>query len=227
MPTPPLPDVPCVRVGLDYSDSISKFGSRFYLSYTGGALSGADCTALAGTVSSAWSTTVATQVSSSFQLVEVDVLDIATRDGLSGQDETPHAGTNTTGGPCPVQCAINVEFGIARRYRGGKPRIYFPPAPVSAMADPSHWQEGLVTSMNGEIADFFAAIIAGAPAAGSPWKHVSLSFYKGSAGVIYDAGGEGRTDETYRPTANHDDITGYSTKAVIGSQRRRRVSTTY
>jgi len=225
MASPPLPDVPCVRVGLDYSDSASKFGSRFYLSYTGGPLSGDDCAALAATVATQWGATVASQIASAYSLVGVDVLDIATHSGLSGQDTTVHAGGNTGGSAVPVQCAINVEFGIGRRYRGGKPRMYFPPAPSTAMADPSHWVSGLVTSMNGEIGDFFTAVLAGAPAAGAPWKHVSLSFYAGSTGVIYDAGHEGRTDETYRATALHDDITGYSTKAVIGSQRRRRLAT--
>ena len=227
MPVPPLPDVPVVRCALDYSSTSSKFGSRFFLSYTGGGLSGADCSALAQTISDEWGTHIAPQVQDAFNLDQVDVLDIATRSGLSGQSATGSVGTRTAGGPLPVQCSTNVEFGIARRYRGGKPRMYFPPGGASDLYDPSLYASAFVTAMNTAVSAFFAAVLAGAPGAGTPWKHVSLSLYQGTEGVIYDSGHEGRTDPTYKSTATHDDITGYFTKQVVGSQRRRRLSTTY
>src|SRR5271165_6587829 len=123
----PLPDVPCVRCRLDYQDLTSnESGNRFYLSYSGSAPTAANCVTLAGDIASAWNTWFGGLTSQNFALVEVDVLDIASDSGLSGQWAGTYNG-GQTGTPLTLQSAINVEFLIARRYRGCKPRIYLPP----------------------------------------------------------------------------------------------------
>lgn len=222
----PLPDVPCVRVKLDYQD-VSGFdaGSRFFLSYSGSAPTGANCTTLAGDVATAWAANIAPLVTAEWSLKEVDVLDIATNSGFSGQATPSDAGTRT-GPTLPLQCATNVEYNISRRYRGGKPRMFLPPGAEADLVNQSHYDGTYVTAVNTGITAFFAALEALSIGAMGTLAHVNLSYYSGFRNVTNSSGRE-RAVPVYRPTALHDVVSGYSCKALVGSQRRRRTATSY
>jgi len=223
--TPPLPASPCVRVRLIYNEGVGgEGGNRFYLSYSGSAPTGANCTTLAGDIAAAWNSDIAPLVDGAYALEEVDVLDIATDSGLSGQWTGSHAGTKT-GSSLPASAATNVEFGIARRYRGGKPRMYLPPSTSGDLASITSWSNTFVGDVNTGVVAFFAAIAALSVGAMGTLAHVNLSYYKGFTNVANSSGRE-RAVPTYRDAAILDTITGYSTKVIVGSQRRRRTSTT-
>lgn len=222
----PLPDIPCVRVKLDYSNaSVLRAGSRFYLSYSGSAPSGANCATLASDVASEWAGVIAPLVQENFALIEVDVLDIATDSGLSGQ-WTGSNGGSRSGTACPAQCATNVEFGIARRYRGGKPRMYLPPGVNGDQSTDASWSAGFIGTVNTAVAAFFTNLEGLSVGSMGTLAHVNLSYYKGFTNNTTPSGRE-RAIPTYRATALHDNVTGYSCKAEIGSQRRRRTATTF
>lgn len=221
----PLPDVPCVRVRLIYNEGApAESGNRFYLSYTGSAPSGANCATLAGDVAAAFATDLAPLIDGTYALEEVDVLDIATDSGLSGQWTGSHAG-GKTGASLSANAATNVEFGIARRYRGGKPRFYLPPSTSPDLTSVTHWSSTFVGDVSTGVASFFAALEALSVGSMGTLQHVNLSYFKGFTNVTTPSGRE-RAVPTYRATALHDNITGYFAKAVVGSQRRRRTSTT-
>lgn len=221
----PLPDVPCVRARLLYTQSDSyDAGSRFYLSYTGSAPTAANCATLASDIAAAWETSMAGQFTAEWALTEVDVLDIASDTGLSGDWTGSHSGTNG-GTSMPAQSATNCEFQIARRYRGGKPRMFWPPASTAQQADAGHWSSGYISGCGTAIGNFFAAIEALDVGAMGTLQHVNLSYYKGFTNLMNSSGRE-RAVPTYRNTALHDNVTGYAVKALIGSQRRRRNATT-
>jgi len=222
----PLPEVPCVRVRLDYAQSDSYLaGSRFYLSYTGSAPTGANCTTLAGDIETAWAAHIAPLIDVNTALKEIDVLDIATDSGLSGQwtGSTSGGGSGT---PVPGFVATNVEFNIARRYRGGKPRMFLPSADTSNQLDGSHWNSSYITAVNSGMAAFMAAIEALTVGAMGTLAHVNVSYYKGFTNLTNSSGRE-RAVPTYRDTALVDPITGYSCKAVMSTQKRRRTALTY
>jgi hypothetical protein len=226
MTVPPLADVPCVRINLDYTDTDGlKGGSRFFLSYSGSAPSGANCATLATDVHDAWLAHVAGAISLQWHLTEVDVLDIATRSGLSGQWVGDEAALRS-GTALPMNCATNVEFGIARRYRGGKPRMFWPPPVTSDQADGATYNGSFITTMNSAMTAFFGALEALSVGSMGTLTHVNLSYYEGFTNITNSSGRE-RAVPTYRATALHDNVTGYSTKARIGSQKRRRSATTY
>lgn len=223
MTVPPLPDVPCIRVRLSYTSVYStKAGSRFYLSYGGSAPTGANCNTLASDIGSAWATNLAPVVTDHYSLTEVDVIDIATHSGASGSDSTTHAG-GRTGVLLPDQVATNVEFDIARRYRGGKPRMFLPPGEQGDLATAATWTTAFVTAVNSGMAAFMAQIEALSIGAVGALAHVNLSFYNGFTNHTSTSGRE-RAVPTYRSTALHDPVTGYACKVELGSQRRRRVA---
>jgi hypothetical protein len=202
----------------------SEAGSRFYLSFTGGSASHADLNTLAGDIAALWETNIAPIVSEQFTLVEIDVLDITTDSGNSGLWTGSHVGT-LGGSILPDQVATNVEFEISRRYRGGKPRMYLPPADVTKLFDPAHYTTAFVTAVNTAVTTFFGGIAALAVGSLGTLAQVNLSYYAGFTNVT-NSSGRTRAAPKYRDTARLDTVTGYSTKALLSSQRRRRQSTT-
>jgi hypothetical protein len=225
MTQPPLPASPCVRCRLIYTQNDAfEAGSRFYLSYTGSAPSGTDCTTLATDIAGAWLSNIAPLVAIDFSLTEVDVLDITTESGLSGQWNGTNGGGRTGTAP-PSNCATNVEFGIARRYRGGKPRMFLPPGVSADQVDAGHWSSTFLTAVNTGVEAFFNEIAGLTVGTMGTLAHVNLSYYKGFTNIANSSGRE-RAVPTYRPAALLDPIVGYSAKALIGSQRRRRAATT-
>lgn len=226
MTAPPLPESPCLRVRLDYVNADGSFaGSRFYLSYAGAAPTPGNCITLATDIASAWATDIGPIVSDDWALAEIDVLDIASLTGASGQWSGHNTG-GESGTAVPSQCAINVEFGIARRYRGGKPRMFIPGASVGQLQDSAHWTTGFVSSVNTAVGAFFTAVEALSVGAVGALGHVNLSYYSGFKNITNSSGRE-RAVPQYRTAALLDTVESYNTKAIVGSQRRRRTATTY
>lgn len=226
MTVPPLPESPCLRVRLDYEESGSTLaGSRFYLSYGGAAPTAGNCITLAGDIAAAWATHLAPSIHQEYVLSEVDVIDIASHAGASGQWNGSNAGGDTSAA-IPANCCVNIEYNIARRYRGGKPRMFMPPTGTDGMSTQDKWSSTYVNSVSTAVAAFFTQIEALSIGAMGALAHVNLSYYSGFTNVT-NSSGRTRAVPKYRDTALVDSISGYAAKAVIGSQRRRRTATTY
>lgn len=215
-----------MRVRLDYTNSDTFLaGSRFFLSYSGAAPTGGNCATIAADIATAWGTHLASLVNGDWSLTEVDVLDIASDSGASSETTVDVVGT-LTGSNLPSQCATNVEYDIARRYRGGKPRMFLPAPTQGQLADVGHYSTGFVGDVNTGVAGFFTEIEALSVGAVGVLAHVNLSYYKGFTNIINSSGRE-RAVPTYRDSALLDTVNGYSCKALIGSQKRRRNAVTY
>ena len=226
MTTPPLPASPCLKVNLDYTQSDGyEGGSRFYLGYSGSAPTGANCITLAGDIEAAWLAHLAPLINPAWALTEVDVLDIASNSGFSGQWTGNEAGTRS-GTEWPSQVATNVEFNIARRYRGGKPRMFLPPGNQADGLDAGHWSTTFIDEVNTGIAGFFTAVEALTVGSLDALSHVNLSYYAGFTNVT-NSSGRTRAAPKYRAAALLDVVSGYSCKGVMGSQKRRRTAATY
>lgn len=227
MPSPPLPDVSCVRVNMTWNEGgVGEGGQRFYLSYSGSAPSGTDCTTLASDIADAANTSLVPLTCSNVALNEVDVLDITTRSGSSGQWQGSYEGTRS-GTELPVQVAVVVEFNIARRYRGGKPRMFLYAGAQSDLQTDAQWHASYTDGVSIDVGDFFAAIGALSVGSMGTLKHVNLSYYDGWNTSTPPWRGPGyKYPPKYRATALHDDVEGYAAKGRLGSQKRRRSSTT-
>lgn len=221
----PLPASPCMRVRLDYKNiDGSQAGSRFFISYAGSAPSAANCNTIATDIANAWNTYLAQLVSSIWTNTEVDVQDIATHTGNFGTAAVSNPGTAGSAAP-PANCATNVEFDISRRYRGGKPRMFLPPTDTSHLADNAHWAAAFVTSVNTQMGLFSGAIQGISVGSVGALAMVNVSYYQGFTNIT-NSSGRTYAAPKYRPTALVDTITAFSCKSLIGSQRRRRASST-
>lgn len=202
-----------------------EWGNRIYLSYSGSAPTAANCATLASDVASAWASHISPLVNPSQALEEVDVLDIATLSGLSGQWTGTNAGSEGSGTNLPVQCASNIEFNIERRYRGGKPRIYLPPPSSGVQVSAAKWTNTFVTDLNNGFGAFITELNGLSIGAMGTLAHVNVSYYQGYTNVEIP-GSRAYAQPKYRDIALIDSIVGYSAKAEISSQRRRRTATT-
>jgi len=227
MTTPPLPETPTMRIRLDYTNSAGQdLGSRFFLKYAGSAPSGDNCTAIAAAIAAAWQTHLDGHVQENYALTEVDVLDIASYDGLSGQWTGSYPGTDDSTA-LPDTVAVNIEFGIARRYRGGKPRMFLPPPGADSLENDYQWSTTFIENLTTDWDAFITAVEAIDVGAVGALTHVNVSYYSGFTNVE-NTSGRMRAAPKYRtPSALVDTITGYFPKTLIGSQRKRRKSTTY
>lgn len=222
----PLPASPCLRVRLDYTqiDGL-KAGSRLFFQYSGTAPTAANCATFATDVATAWGANMNGLVPAAWGLTEVDVLDIATNSGKFGNWEGNQTGTRS-GDSLPANCAMNVEYNIGRRYRGGKPRAFVPAGVMTDLVNQSSWSGGFVSAFEAGWSGLISAIEALTVGGMTGITHVNLSYYKGFTNITNSSGRE-RAVPTYRDTALLDTITGYSAKVTVGSQRRRRTSTNY
>lgn len=221
----PLAEKPCIRVHLTYKqgdDSVG--GNRLYFAYGGGSPTGQNCIAIATGISAAWGSHLAPIVGNYFTLEEVDVIDIASDTGLSGQWTGAIIG-GMGGAAFASMVATNIEFNIARRYRGGKPRIFLPAPDGSAAKDGGHFNTGFVTTASAAMAAFIAEVEALNVGAVGTLSHVNLSYYKGFTNITNSSGREQAVPK-YRPQALVDTVTGYACKDVMGCQKRRRTATT-
>jgi hypothetical protein len=224
-PVPP-PESPALRVRLGYTNEDGfDAGSRFFLGYSGSAPSSGNLVTLAGDIATAWATDLAPLINTGWTLTEVDIIDIATDTGASGTATVSHEGT-AGGGNVPAQAATNVEFDIARRYRGGKPRMFLPPPGETALDTAATWSSSFVTEAESAIPAFFTAVEALSVGSLGALTHVNLSYYSGFTNVT-NSSGRTRAAPKYRTAALVDTVTGYAVKSLMGSQRRRRRATTY
>lgn len=226
MTQPPLPASNCVRCKLDYTQTDNVLGgSRFYLAFTGTAPTAANCSTLASHIATAWGNELASLVHQSWTLTEVDVQDISSLTGASG-NWTGSSGGSESGAECPANAAQNIEFGITRRYRGGKPRMYLPPSGAANLQDASHWTSAQQSALQTNIAAFFAAITGTAVGGMGTMSHVNLSYYSGFKNIT-NSSGRTRAVPQYRDTALVDPVTNYIVRTLVGSQRRRRSAVSY
>lgn len=201
-------------------------GSRFYIGYAGSAPTAANCVTLAGDIATAWNSNLAAVVYANISLQEVDVQDITTHTGAFGSATVDHPGT-MAGGTLIANAATNVEFDIAQRYRGGKPRMFLPPPDDTALVSLDKWTSAFITNVNTGMAAFMSAIEGLTVGSMGTLTHVVLSYYSGFTNVT-NSSGRTRAAPKYRtPNALVYPVSGYACKAVVGSQRRRRTATTY
>jgi hypothetical protein len=222
----PNPPGPTLQVRLVYALSDGEGGNRFYVTFTGSRPTGTQCASIASAIATAWGTDLQPMCSGNTALIEVDVLDITDNMGASGQAIVSLDGSRSGTGLL-TQAAVNTEYDIGRRYRGGKPRVYFPGGVETDLLNQSQFSSSFVTAMNTAWSNFFTAVTSITEGSTVLAEHVNLSFYHGFTNVT-NTSGRTRAAPTYRApgTVVADNVVGYATKVKVSSQRRRREATT-
>jgi hypothetical protein len=227
MPTPaPQPGV--LRVELVYGLTSNQLGStRWFYSYTGGPPTDSNLNTLAADIGTLFGSNLAGLMSSDYAVEAVNVTDLSSSTAAVGSSTSAVAGTRS-GAPPTVDAVLLANSTIARRYRGGRPRIYFPfgcDSDLNSARD--SWSSTLVNAFNSDWVSFNVAVIASTGIGCTLVAHVNISAYSGFASVQNPVTKRWKNIPTPRPVAITPDVIITTTaRALISQQKRRRSSTT-
>ena len=194
--------------------------NSFYLNVPGG-YSAADANALAQDIFNEWGATFMPAKVNVCTLDSVEVVDLTSNTGAVGF----HTGTVNGGNvsaPLPAATAAIFEFHIARRYRGGKPKLFMSGYGINQITDAQSWVAGFTAARVGEWVAFIAALIAGAPAGATPIGQANVSYFQGFNVVISPTTGRARNVPKLRVGGPvFDPIESITVKPTFGFQKRR------
>jgi hypothetical protein len=215
-PLPPVSKV--VRVDYHWSQTGgSRIQARDFFQYT---------VALSATDAATWATAIAnalktftTNYSNTLDSVQIELTDLTS----TTAPQVVQAAAQTGGSadpPLPAGTAMVVSKHIARRYRGGHPRLYTPGHAQTELHDPRTWTAGALTGTKTVYDAMIASIISGAPMALGTVTHVNVSYYSGFTNHTYPSG-RVKPIPNLRVTPVVDAIIATTVNPIVANQRRR------
>lgn len=218
----PLPLVPGVlKARLLFTvGSDTTVGTGLFFRYTGGAPSNSDAVSLATDILTAAAAEFPALMFTEDALTGVDVQDLSSDTSGDGEALGSHAGT-LAGGTIPASAAFLVNHAISRRYRGGRPRSYFPFGAQSELQTGQTWASAFVASVTSAFDAFLASCIGATGGSTEISNHVNVSYYSGFTSVENPITHRWRNVPTLRTDPVVDLITGSVGSVRVSSQRRR------
>lgn len=197
---------------------------RFYLGYSGGAPDATDCAAFCADVHSAFDSHLAALLYTGSQVDQIKVTDIASDTGAQAFINIADNGTRS-GGALPAGTAAVSSYRIARRYRGGKPRSYWPFGVDSDLADRGDWTSGFVSATTTGVTAFFAALAGASSGSTTISGQINVSYFQGY--LPPTVAPNNRAKNNVKPRVGGpitDAILGWTTNPRPASQRRRNLN---
>lgn len=219
---PALPDVPgVVKVQHRFNDGLDTAAiCREYFRYTGGPPSAGDALTLATAINALFVTDLLGQLGSVNVHTATVVTDLSSDMGGAGEYLSSNTGTRS-GSQFAGGTAVLENKVMLRRYRGGKPRVYWPFFTDTDFLTPQSWLTASLTGLHSALATYYAAVngeTAGTTVLGGL---CNVSYYAGFASVQNPVTKRWRNISTPRATPIVDDIGSYSIHTSPASQRRR------
>jgi hypothetical protein len=218
---PPLPNVPNV-LRADFLWSLSDdtdISTRLFLRYSGGPPSSSDAAALAADIYNPLHI-VDTMWGTDTVLTGCRVTDLSSSTGGQGEHTQSTEG-GRAGGELPAGVCLLANYLINRRYRGGKPRSYWPWMTSDDFFTRRAWAAESVTEAASNLAATFTAIIGLNEGTTTITQHVNVSYYSGFTVVTNPVTGRARNVPTLRNVPVVDQINSFNVSTTPASQRRR------
>lgn len=195
--------------------------SSVHVAYTGTAPTVAEITTFATACGAAWDANMATYMSSAqVSLLQVNVTDLTSDTSAQAEVAAVFPGT-LAGDPLTADTCFVIGYEIARRYRGGHSRGYWPFGIYDSILNPQTWTDAAVTDYTNAFVGMLAAIVADGWSGAGTLSQVNVSYFNGFTVVTSPTTHRARNVPTVRETPLIDPITGVVGRSVIGSQRRR------
>lgn len=217
-PLPPVPGV--IKITLKYDVGTDhNVLNRLFHSFTGGPATQTDIDAFASHVRSSFAANMVSVMNSNISLVETDAEDLSTTSGVLGVDLTAVPGT-LSGAANPAATSVVISRQIARRFRGGHSRIYFPGATNNELTNPETWTSAYVAGVLADFIAFSTDIDTFTSSSLNAVEPVVVSYFLGHTNVLYPSGYY-RAIPTARSSPLVSPVTSYRVNQSVGSQRRR------
>jgi hypothetical protein len=151
----------------------------------------------------------------------VELTDLTTNTGIQERFTSSTAGTRG-GPPLAAGTAVLMPLGISRRYRGGKPRVYWPFGGANDLTDATDWSGTFTTAVQSGVQNWRNAVLTVTSGGCSIDKWVNISQYHGFTAVQNPVTGRWKNVPTPRSVAiAPDDILTFHVGPKPASQRRR------
>ena len=199
----------------------ASVGTTVYFTYTGTAPTDATCVTLAGDIYAAAVTHLVPVLGDENYLTGVDVTDLSSPTSGFGTHAASTVGTRG-GAPLPANAAVLLNMPIARRYRGGKPRGYWPLGVYSDLDSPQLWSSGALSDFNAALSGYFNEVVALSVSGCALQALVSISNYEGFVSSQNPITHRWKNIPTPRAVAIAPDVVlTFYVNTKVGSQRRR------
>lgn len=218
---PALPDVPStLRVAISGQFSNQPWLTRFFIAYAG--------TAPTSTQLGTFNAAVATAINSDLKglmnidttVTLIDTIDLTSPTAAVAATVESIVGTRS-GGVLPSEVSLVSSYKIARRYRGGHPRGYWPFGAQTDLSNARVWLSAFLTTVTTDLGAFFTAVEAAGWSGAGTLSQVNVSYYKGFVNVDGPTG-RARAKSVINPDGPIVDVvTGFTAQPSIGTQRRR------
>jgi hypothetical protein len=194
--------------------------TRFYTSYSGAAPTNAMLLTFDAAIAATWATNVQPLQDNQTELTQIESVDLSS--ATSAVDITSAAVIGTRGASeLPGQVCMVISYEIARRYRGGHPRGYWPMGVQGDLQNTRLWTAAFTAEVLEAMQDFQADVFAAGWAGAGTLAQVNVSYYSGFHVVTNPITGRARNVPLVRVTPVQDPVTALTPRAYIGTQRRR------
>jgi len=193
--------------------------NRFFIQYTGTAPTDLQLDTFSAAVGTAWNTDLAPFFKSTYALVEVETTDLSSSTAARGASNPLVTGSRA-GGELSAGAAVVIQLHVARRYRGGHPRLYLMAFTQTDLATTSSWLTASVNALESAYASFIAAVVSAPWTGATLTEQVNVSYFEGFTNHTYPSG-RVRAIPTLRGTPVVDTITLATVNPRPASQRRR------
>jgi hypothetical protein len=219
---PALPNVTDVlRVELKWSiGSDTSIFTRLHFSFAGTGPTPTDCLTIAGDIGTSWVSDLKPLVFTGNELTSIRVTDLTT--SSAGDATLPVTDNGSrTGSFLPAGACLLGNYEISRRYRGGKPRSYWPFGVQGDMQTGQTWTTSFQSAATTGVVNFFAAVSLITWGSSNITGPVNVSYYDGFTVVTDPVTGRARNKPKPRTTPLVDPINAETVNPVIAYQRRR------
>lgn len=154
-----------------------------------------------------------------YSVTLIEATDLSSDVAAIGSDATERPGTRA-GSVLPADNAVLCSHRVARRYRGGHPRNYWPFGSSGDVEDAQTWDGDFITNCDTAFDAFYGGINALGWASAGTIDSVNVSYYQGFE-VFMGPTGRARNISTVRDEPVIDTITAHTASVGIASQRSR------
>jgi hypothetical protein len=216
---PPVPNVAQIEFLWTVGTDVDVTTKLSFL-YSGDPPDTASVVDIADAAATAWAAHLQALMTTGNVLQSIQVTDLNSADGERFIAAVGENGTASGAALTQQVCAL-VNHVLTARYRGGKPRSYFPWGTESSLLNQAQWSSAYITAVNSGFAAFIGALL-GETFDTTTFEHqVAISYYSGVYPPVTLPSGRVKQASKPRATPVVYPITESRLNPKLGTQRRR------
>lgn len=219
---PALPNVSkVVRLDLNFTLAGSvPARTRQFWRYSGSAPNNTEMLAFCDNAVAGWAANMQSLMSSDYQFISAEGTDLSSPTAAQAISLDTLGGARS-GNTMPQDVAAVVRYQIARRYRGGHPRGYWPSGVDEDLQDERSWKTAFLTDHDTGVLGFSTAMTGAGWSGAGTIDQVNVSYYHLFDVQISPGTGRARNVPRLRGAPVVDAVVQFATQPVLGTQRKR------